>query len=349
VAAASLGSALHGAAAPATAPAAEPSAAKLPRWRGFNLLEKFKGDRRSPFKEQDFEWVAGWGFDFVRLPMSYHCWSSAADPRKIDEGVLKEIDQAVEWGRQYRVHVNINFHRAPGFCVNPPKEPLDLWTDETALGHAMYHWGVFAQRYKGIPNARVSFDLLNEPPDIAEEKYVRVARRLVEAIRAVDPARLIVADGIRWGNTPVHGLADLGVAQSTRGYAPMQISHHKASWIKGSETWPTPAWPMRASAKDVWDKDRLRRAQIAPWQALAAKGVGVHVGEWGAFNQTPHDAALAWMRDNLDLWKEAGWGWALWNLRGSFGIVDSGRKDVAYEDFKGRKLDRKMLELLLVG
>jgi endoglucanase len=39
----------------------------------------------------------------------------------------------------------------------------------------------------------------------------------------------------------------------------------------------------------------------------------------------------------------------MWNLRGSFGIVDSGRADVAYEDFQGHKLDRKMLDLLLAG
>ena len=43
---------------------------------------------------------------------------------------------------------------------------------------------------------------------------------------------------------------------------------------------------------------------------------------------------------------EAGWGWALWNLRGSFGVVDSGRADVRYEPFRGRQLDRRMLELL---
>ena len=30
-----------------------------------------------------------------------------------------------------------------------------------------------------------------------------------------------------------------------------------------------------------------------------------------------------------------------------FGFLDSGREDVKYEDFKGHKLDRKMLELLL--
>ena len=52
------------------------------------------------------------------------------------------------------------------------------------------------------------------------------------------------------------------------------------------------------------------------------------------------------MEHCLKLWKAKGLGWALWNLRGRFGILDSGREDVAYDDFRGHKLDRKMLELL---
>jgi endoglucanase len=48
----------------------------------------------------------------------------------------------------------------------------------------------------------------------------------------------------------------------------------------------------------------------------------------------------------LPLWKDAGWGWAMWNFRGGFGVLDSNRKDVKYEDFMGHKLDRKMLEIL---
>ena len=39
-------------------------------------------------------------------------------------------------------------------------------------------------------------------------------------------------------------------------------------------------------------------------------------------------------------------GYALWNFRGSFGIIDSARADVAYEDWHGCKLDRELLELL---
>jgi len=320
------------------------NASSLPRWRGFNLLEKFTDRRNAPFCESDFEWMVEWGFDFVRLPLSYRCWADVNDWLNLREDVLKEIDQAVEFGRKYDVHVNINFHRAPGYCVNPPKEPLDLWTNEEALEACAFHWAQFAKRYRGIPSEQVSFNLLNEPARIAEETYVPVAKRLVEAIRAEDPDRLIIADGLRWGRDPVYGLVDMGIAQSTRGYDPSQVSHYKASWA-GGDRWGEPTWPLKRD-DEVMDKEWLRKDRIEPWKALERKGVGVHVGEWGAFRHTPHKVVLAWMRDCLELWKEAGWGWAMWNFRGSFGVLDSEREDVKYEEFRGHKLDREMLELV---
>jgi endoglucanase len=327
---------------------AVPDHTKLPRWRGFNLLEKFYQGRNEPFVESDFEWIAEWGFDFVRLPLSY--WNYAEpDPGKwldLREEVLKEIDEAVEFGRQHGIHVNINFHRAPGFCVNPPPEPLSLWEDERALEACAQHWGRFADRYRGIPNAQLSFNLLNEPYDITPETYQRVARRLVEAIREEDPDRLVIADGLQWGRVPVPALMELRVAQSTRGYDPTRLCFYKAEWGGAQPDWPVPTWPLKVGEGDVWDKARLRREYIEPWKALEGKGVGVHVGEWGVYNPVPHDVALAWARDYLSLWKEAGWGYALWNFRGVFGILDSHRDDVAYEDFRGHKLDRKFLELL---
>src|SRR5207237_1727564 len=107
-------------------------------------------------------------------------------------------------------------------------------------------------------------------------------------------------------------------------------------------------WPLHEGGL-VWDKELLRRRQIEPWKALEKQGVGVHVGEWGAYQYTPHDVVLAWMRDLLSLWKEAGWGWALWNLTGGFGILDSHRTDVRYESYRGHELDREMLETLRSG
>lgn len=327
-----------------------PSARKLPRWRGFNLIQKVHAQRdgNPPFRESDFALLEEWGFDFVRLPLSYLCWATADAPMKLREAELKHLDDAVAFGRKHGVHVNLNLHRAPGYCVNPPKETLDLWTDEKALDTCAFHWAHLAHRFQGVPNDAVSFDLLNEPPNINEEIYVRVVTRLVKAIRAEDPQRLILADGLRWGRDPVHGLAGLDLAQSTRGYDPMHLTHYHASWIFGADQFSLPTWPLK-NGNEPLDKEALRRDLIAPWQALERKGVGIHVGEWGVHNQTPHEVALAWMRDQLTLWREAGWGWALWNLRGSFGVLDSGRSDVQYEDFRGHKLDRAMLKVIQAG
>jgi len=335
----------------ATAATTRTLAAKLPRWRGFNLTEKFiaRPEGNPPFPESDFALLQEWGFDFARLPLSYLCWSSQEDMRQMREPELKHLDAAVAAGQKHRVHVCLNLHRAPGYCVNPPREPLDLWTDEKALDACAFQWAQLARRFKGVPADRLSFDLLNEPANVSEENYARVVRRLVQSIRAEDAERLIIADGLRWGRDPVFSVADLGVAQSTRGYDPMEVSHYKAGWVQGADQWPMPVWPVKKPNGQVVDRAFLKKDRIAPWQELEKKGVGVHVGEWGAHNRTPHAVVLAWMRDQLALWREAGWGWALWNLRGSFGVLDSGRTDVTYEEFRGHQLDREMLRLLQAG
>jgi endoglucanase len=83
-----------------------------------------------------------------------------------------------------------------------------------------------------------------------------------------------------------------------------------------------------------------------PWLDLVKKGVGVHCGECGAWKATPHDVFLAWFGDVLDILTTNGIGFALWELKGDFGILNSNRADVQYEDWYGHKLDRKLLKLL---
>lgn len=95
----------------------------------------------------------------------------------------------------------------------------------------------------------------------------------------------------------------------------------------------------------MFDREYLSQG-LQPWRELAASGVGVHVGEWGAYRHTPHPAFLRWAEQLLELWSAAGFGWAMWNFRGSFGIIDSGRADVDYADYQGHQLDSQLLELL---
>lgn len=482
--------------------------AQLPRWRGFNLLEKFRNDIprwNKSYNEWDLDFMVEWGFDFIRLPTDYHIWT--ASPSVYREQPLKEIDQVIGWARMRGIHVNLCLHRAPGYCVNTPKEPLDLWGDDSGSEEARQQfaeqWRMFAARYRGISPAELSFNLVNEPPDISEERYVSAVNPAIAAIREEDSNRLIIADGLNYGRRPVLELVPLKVAQSTRGYEPFLVTHYRASWVEGSEKYPIPTWPipvminqflygdwksqfrsplifkgnfaenaqlsikvqqvssqaelsikangasifqklfqpgpgqgewkesilrqewnsylgiydkefittlpagtseiqfdvikgdwltfseirikpfpsiptnelvikaedpqwavrqepvivdahgnlLPASGQARYSRETLWKNYVEPWENFSVQnGIGVHVGEWGAHNLTPHTVVLAWMKDCLENWKRAGIGWALWNLRGdSFGVLDSGRTDVSYENYQGHKLDRKMLELLRQG
>lgn len=328
----------------------------LPRWRGFNLVELFSRrgsvERRSgDFQEDDFRWISEWGFDFVRIPMDYKLWTPGDDLYVLDENMLEKVDRAVRLGERYGLHVSLNMHAAPGYCINPqPGERYSLWTDREAVEAFGFHWETFAERYRGIPPSRLSFNLLNEPRVPAEigtkDIYTRIVREVTGRIHASDPERLVIADGTRVGTEPLPELADLDIAQGCRAYAPAGVSHYKATWVPDSENWPTPTWPQPADHPGgEWNRHRLEEF-YQPWIDLASSGVGVHCGEGGSHQHTPHDVALAWFADVLDILKQHNIGWALWNIRGQFGIIDSDRDDVDYENWYGHKLDRKYLDLL---
>lgn len=479
---------------PAFASRERPTAERLPLWRGFNLTEMFNvtWPGSGAFREEDFRMIADLGFNFVRLPLDYRFWIVNGDWEHIREDAFLPLDQAVEFGRRYGIHVCMNFHRAPGYTVAPPPEPVCLWDNKEALRVCAQHWRFFARRYKDIPNEDLSFNLLNEPGDIDGAAYAAVVKALVDAIHEEDPDRLVIADGLKWGTRPCKDLVPLRVAQATRGYQPFGLTHYRATWVDGADGWPVPEWPLRvvpggylygpwkaemasplrvdveldhpagltltvgrvsslarlrvARGEDTlheelfttgpgegpwkssrhhpewngyectYDKDiaiplpagaytlditategdwvsltkivmdkagaTLDKLSILPnwgkpndtvifreaegrfqtstvqnadwlwkssyedWAKLRESHVGVMAGEWGAFNKTPHDVTLRWMEDVLRSFRQAGIGWALWNFRGAFGVLDSNREDAVYEEYEGHRLDRKMLDLL---
>ena len=328
----------------------------VPRWRGFNLLEMFTPDSQNPFREQDFRWISDWGFDFVRLPLCYTLWTEGGDPFQIDTAgeAMSRLDAAVEMAGRHGLHLCLNLHRAPGYCVaRQPREPFVLWRSPEALDAFCLHWRTLAARYRGVAAHRLSFDLLNEPPrpgwfnGFTRARHERVMRAAVASIREVDPDRLILLDGLNYGRSPCPELADLPrVAQSCRAYEPFELTHYRADWVPGGGRWREPDWPLR---RDLfgrrWTRARLEKA-YAPWQDLLKQGVGVHCGEAGCFHRTPHVVFLRWFAEVLDVLRGLGIGWALWNFRGPFGVLDSGRADAAYDDWHGHRLDAPLLHLL---
>ncbi len=250
--------------------------------------------------------------------------------------------------------MSLNLHRAPGYCINRNDlERHNLWVDQVAQDAFVFLWETFARRYKGVPNSALSFDLLNEPPNVGQygltrENHAALIQRTVAAIRAIDPAREIVIDGLGGGHLAMPELADLGVIHSGRGYQPMPVSHHRAQWWSGNATAPEPVYPGVQWAGRTWNRDTLREF-YQPWRDVQAPGAQVHIGECGCYNKTPNDVALRWLRDLFGLYKEFGWGFALWNFAGDFGIIEHGRPGAHYEQLHGYNVDRALLDILLAS
>ena len=302
------------------------------------------------FEEEDFYIIADLGFDFVRLPLNYTFWIDNGDPFAINDNKLGFIDKAVLLGEKYGIHVNIALHRAPGYSVAEDRqEPFDLWTDKEALECFILHWETLVERYKGIDNEKISFNLINEPANISAEAHRRVMRAALERIHSIHDGRLILLDGMNYGTIPCTDMGDLAVenvALSCRAYTPSVLTHYEAEWmpwLKG----PLPYWPgIRQPEDGVWDEERIFKYYQC-WAAIAqAYNMGVHCGEGGCYNKTPYNVMLNWFENVMDALKQSNIGFAMWNLKGEFGILDSGRGDADYEDYRGYKLDRGLLNIM---
>jgi len=117
---------------------------KLPKWKGFNLTDFNTPDpstNRRSTTEDHLKWMSDWGFDFIRLPISYPYYLkfdrstkiTPAEVYQIDEASVDKIDKLVQLAQKHNLHVCLNLHRAPGYCINAGfSEPYNLWKDDEA-------------------------------------------------------------------------------------------------------------------------------------------------------------------------------------------------------------------------
>lgn len=462
--------------------------------KGFNLLGKFDVNwSNSGFSEEEFIIIKDLGFNFVRLPLDYRTYTRADDWNVFLENELAEIDQVIEWGKQYGVHVCINLHRAPGYCVNtsalPANQDLDLWSDPVAQDAFVNHWSNFARRYRDESYEDVSFNLVNEPDEVEEASYVQIMEKAIDKIHEINPNRIVFVDGLNYARNLITSLRNKkNIIQAIHVYDPFTLTHYKAGWVNGSDTWPVPVWPitnisnylygpwknefqsslefegvfspnteiiinvhqvsiessLQIQLDDVeiyrkdftcgpdpgedwtiinetqWgyqnisDKDysvvlpsggnvirisniegdwltinsiRIRNndydLELIPgntsWGAMQksykitaegeltetdgspavaltdlmekfelaeAEKIPVMIQEFGVYNQTPHEVTLAYLSDVVDIFKTYQVGYTLWNLSGSFGILNSSRDDCSYTSYQGKQLDQAMTQIL---
>ncbi|HEX8693927.1 MAG TPA: cellulase family glycosylhydrolase [Longimicrobium sp.] len=164
------------------------------------------------YSAEDLRSLAAWGANYVNLSVpGPYGERLTGRPRRYhpDSRVWQSLDSMVAWSERVGLKVVISFRTGPGrseFVFDPSEEPkiTDLWQRAEAESTWVRMWAEAATRYRGRPSV-VGYDLMVEPllgPDnprrVPSERWYRLARRIVRAIRRVDsttPILVSVASG----------------------------------------------------------------------------------------------------------------------------------------------------------
>lgn len=151
------------------------------------------------YSEPDMKSLGEWGANVVRLAFSYNDLETDNNPPAWKEDGFKDLDEVVQWGKRYGIHVILDMHITPGgqsaqpYCAGGKNL---LWKDPASQQHFIDLWTEIARRYCHRPEV-AAYELMNEPEtnQPTPDKLVSIDQRAISAIRAVDPDKIIVVGG----------------------------------------------------------------------------------------------------------------------------------------------------------
>lgn len=154
--------------------------------------------------------VADWGFNSLRIVLEYDAFFND-DVTEAAPDMLKELDRYVAAAIQNNLHLNVVMYGLPGRNFHHSTETytsvgdFDLYINESKWPAANRVWETLAKRYQAVPNAYLSFCPTEEVANanlstgLPGAEYTgadvgRYALSAIDAIRAIDPDRLIIQE-----------------------------------------------------------------------------------------------------------------------------------------------------------
>jgi endoglucanase len=275
------------------------------------------------FGDDDAAFLASLGLTVVRLPINYRHFESDMEPFAVREEGFRHLDRAIDACARHGIFTIIDLHAVQGYqnqdwhSDNPTHRAL-LWTHRHFQDRAVHLWEAIADRYRG--NRWVAgYNLINEPNDPTRSVVVTLQRRMLDAIRAIDPDHLIFLDGNAYGSDlTVYTEHWPGVAYDWHDYSP-------PGWINGG---PYPGYTGdlyvdRAFVQRAFDKRRAITDRLdAP----------LWIGEFGPvyLGDAESDAMRYTLaRDQIEAFDAGGAHWSIWTYK------DIGLQGVVYADPTG--------------
>ena len=291
--------------------------------------------------EADLKLIHEMGFDSVRLGVEPSLIVRHGQLNPANPDAVAHLDRSID-----RALAN---HLAVMLCVFPNDDYKRNLATERGVDDFVLLWRVLAAHFSKTDPDKVFFELMNEPEVQDPYRWMGVQARVVEAIRGVDTDHSIIATAANYSSLPdllqLEPLRDANVIYNFHFYEPYQFTHQGASW--GSSEWvffkdiPYPATPdtLAAQMKNVpsdparynlflygtggWGRQSIsaRIAFAAAW--AGERKVPLICNEFGAYRDTADPASRArWIGDVRSALEENHIGWAMWDYRGNFGVVE---------------------------
>lgn len=328
--------------------------------KGINLggwlsqYEPAKERLDSYITEKDFEKIAGWGLDHVRIPVDYNLFETAeGDPLEFG---MEYLEKAFQWGEKYNINIIIDLHKTFGYSYEVSYNESGFFESE-ALQERFYKlWERFAQRFGSRPG-RIAFELLNEvnSPDLSDT-WNRIIRTAIGRIRVFAPDTYIIVGGY-WNNS-VDALHDLEmpyddkVVYNFHCYDPFMFTHQAAYWVEGMPAdfrigYPGDINEYREMVKkyhfthiqdytDVPDtgfSEKYFESRFANAAKLCEeRGCALYCGEYGVIEHSAAEDELRWYRDINHAFEKFCIGRSAWSYKAvDFGLTD-GRLDPVLDE-----------------
>ena len=150
--------------------------------------------------EEDIEMMAELGFNAVRVLFNHEILEEDERPFQYKESGWKLLDELLSWGERHGVYVVPCLIAAPGgqsswFLADPDKKLL--WDDPKRLNVAPWRSGAPSPSATTRRSIVAGFDLLNEPKTSKPEELVDLYKRIIGAIREVNPHHMIILEGTK--------------------------------------------------------------------------------------------------------------------------------------------------------
>lgn len=294
----------------------------------------------------DYQIMKEHGFDHVRIPIGWHHYCGPAPNYKIDQSIIRKVNQQLDYASQAGLAVIVNVHHFDAFTKDPKEQHAKL----------LSIWSQLATLLKDRPTS-VALEILNEPNGAATTEVMNAFyAEVIPLIRTIDANKAVfVAPGQFNQTSELSRLKlpnDDRLIVSIHSYTPHYFTHQGASWsaetrrlqgipFPGPPTKPVAIPPGIAGHVAQW-LQRLNQlpenqnpggyAAVSAELKLAADwgkywNRPIHLGEFGAYMKAAPKDRAEYYRFVSSEANRLGIGWCIWDWKAGFAYWDRNRND----------------------